>query len=80
MPSFCVCNIFVTRRGLYLYRHENRRAIMFLCTTIEAIVAVVAGILIAVCTKKADGVIYSKLDKIGRVTNILLLLFYVGFS
>ena len=30
--------------------------------------------------KKADGVTYSKLDKIGRVTNILLLLFYVGFS
>ena len=53
---------------------------MFLYTAIEAIVGVVAGILIAVCTKKADGVIYSKLDKIGRVTNILLLLFYVGFS
>ena len=53
---------------------------MFLYTTIEAIVAVVAGILIAVCTKKADGVICGKLDKIGRVTNILLLLFYVGFS
>ena len=53
---------------------------MFLYTTIEAIVAVIAGILLAVCTKKADGVIYSKLDKIGRVTNILLLLFYVGFS
>ena len=53
---------------------------MFLYTTIEAIVAVVAGILIAVSTKKADGVTYSKLDKIGRVTNILLLLFYVGFS
>ena len=30
--------------------------------------------------KKADDVTYSKLDKIGRVTNILLLLFYVGFS
>ena len=47
---------------------------MFLYTSIEAIVAVVAGILIAVCTKKADDVTYSKLDKIGRVTNILLLL------
>ena len=46
---------------------------MFLYTSIEAIVAVVAGILIAVCTKKADDVTYSKLDKIGRVTNILLL-------
>ena len=53
---------------------------MFLYTSIEAIVAIVAGILIAVCTKKADGVSYSKLDKIGRFTNILLLLFYVGFS
>ena len=53
---------------------------MFLYTAIEAIVGVVAGILIAVCTKKAEGVTYSKLDKIGQVTNILLLLFYVGFS
>ena len=53
---------------------------MFLYTTIEAIVAVIAGILIAVCTKKADGVVYGKLDKIGRITNLILLLFYVGFS
>ncbi len=53
---------------------------MFLYTTIEAIVAVIAGILIAACTKKADGVVYSRLDKVGRITNILLLLAYVGFS
>ena len=53
---------------------------MYLYTTIEAIVAIVAGILIAACAKKADGVAYGKLDKIGRVTNILRLLFYVGFS
>ena len=53
---------------------------MFLYTTVEAIAAVVAGLLIAVCSKRADGVTYSKLDKIGRVTNVLLLLFYVGFS
>ena len=53
---------------------------MFIYITMEAIVAVVAGILIAVCTKKSDGVIYSKLDKAGRITNMLLLLFYVGFS
>lgn len=33
---------------------------MFLYTTIEAIVAIVAGILIAVCTKKADGVVYGQ--------------------
>jgi cytochrome bd-type quinol oxidase subunit 2 len=53
---------------------------MFLYTTIEAIAAIVAGILIAVRTKKADGVTYGKLDKIGRVTNIILLLLYIGFS
>lgn len=53
---------------------------MFLYTVIEAVVGIIAGILIAVCTKKADGVIYGKLDKIGRITNILLLLVYVGFS
>ena len=53
---------------------------MYLYTIIEAVIAVVAGILIAVCTKRADCVTYGKLDKIGRVTNILLLLFYVGFS
>ena len=53
---------------------------MYLYTVIEAVIAVIAGILIAVCTKKANGVTYGKLDKIGRITNILLLLFYLGFS
>lgn len=53
---------------------------MFLYTVTEAIIAVIAGILIAICTKKAEGVTYNKLDKIGQVTNILLCLFYVGFS
>ena len=53
---------------------------MFLYTVIEAVVGVIVGILLAVCTKKADGVNYTKLDKIGRITNILLLLVYVGFS
>ena len=50
---------------------------MFLYTVIEAIVAVVAGILLAVCTKKAEGVTYGKLDKIGRITNVVLLVLYV---
>ena len=53
---------------------------MFLYTTIAAIAAVIIGILIAVGTKKAEGVTYGKLDKIGRITNLLLLLVYVGFS
>ena len=49
---------------------------MFLYTTIEAVVAVIAGILIAVCTKKTDGVVYSKLDKAGRITNFILIPVY----
>ena len=53
---------------------------MFLYTVVEAVIAVIAGILIAACTKRAEGVTYGKLDKIGGITNILLLLFYVGFS
>lgn len=50
---------------------------MFLYITIEAIVAVIAGILLASCTKKADGVTYGKLDKAGRITNILLIPVYL---
>ena len=53
---------------------------MFLYTAIAAIAAVIIGILIAVGTKKAEGVTYGKLDKIGRITNLLLLLLYVGSS
>lgn len=53
---------------------------MFLYITIEAIVAVIVGILIAVCTKKADGVVYEKLDKAGRITNILLIPVYLCLS
>ena len=50
---------------------------MFIYIIIEAIVAVIAGILLAVCTKKAEGVVYGKLDKAGRITNILLIPVYV---
>ena len=50
---------------------------MYLYTIIEAVVAVAAGILIAVCTKKTEGVTYTKLDKVGRITNILLIPAYV---
>ena len=53
---------------------------MFLYTVIEAAVGVITGILLAVCTKKADGVTYGKLDKAGRITNILLIPAYVCFS
>ena len=53
---------------------------MYLYTVIESVVAVVAGIVIAICTKKADGVVYGALDKAGRITNILLIPVYVCLS
>ena len=46
----------------------------------EAIVGLVGGILLALLTKKADGVVYNKLDKVGIVTNILLIPIYLYFS
>ena len=53
---------------------------MYLYTLAEALIGVIAGILLAVRTKKADGVIYGKLDKAGRITNILLIPVYVCLS
>ena len=53
---------------------------MFLYTIIEAIVGIAAYILLALCTKKSPGVTYGKLDKAGRITNIVLLLVYVVVS
>ena len=47
---------------------------------IEAVVGIVAGILLAVRTKRAEGVAYGKLDRVGCVTNIALLLVYAMLS
>ena len=46
----------------------------------EAIIAMITGIVLAVSTKKAEGVVYGKLDKAGRIMNILLLIIYVCLS
>ena len=46
----------------------------------EAIVGIVGGLLLALLSKKAEGVIYSKLDKTGRITNILLITVYALLS
>ena len=43
---------------------------------IEAVVGVVVGLLLAFCTKKAEGVTYGKLDQAGKITNIALLVVY----
>ena len=53
---------------------------MYLYTIIEAIIAVVAGVVLAVCSKKAEGVTYGKLDKAGRITNIILILVYTALA
>ena len=50
---------------------------MFLYVIVEAVIAVVAGLLIAVRTQKADGVVYGKLDKAGKITNIILIPVYI---
>jgi cytochrome bd-type quinol oxidase subunit 2 len=47
---------------------------------IVAIVAPIAGLLIALCTKKAEDVVYGKLDKAGRITNIVLIPIYAVLS
>ena len=53
---------------------------MTLYTIIEAVAGIIAGILIAVRTKKSDGVVYGRLDNAGRITNILLIPLYVILS
>lgn len=50
---------------------------MYLFAALAAIVATIVGIIMAARTKKAEGLIYGKLDKAGVVTNILLIPVYV---
>ena len=52
--------------------------IIYLIT--EAIIGIIGGILIALLTKRVEGVEYGKLDKIGRITNILLIPVYACLS
>ena len=51
---------------------------MFVYVILEAIVGVVLGILLAVCTKRSADVTYGKLDRAGQIINILLIPVY-GF-
>ena len=53
---------------------------MFIYTIAAAMISVIAGFFIAVRTKKAEDVIYGKLDKVGRITNIILSLVYIFLS
>ena len=53
---------------------------MFIYVIIEALIGIVAGLLLAICTKKNPNVTYGKLDKAGVVTNILLTVLYAVLS
>ena len=54
--------------------------IMYIVSALLAIVATIVAILMAACSKKADGVVYGKLDTTGRITNILLIPVYIALS
>ena len=53
---------------------------MYLYTTLAIIIGLIAGIILAASTKKAEGVIYGKRDKAGRITNIALIPVYFVLS
>ena len=46
---------------------------MFIYIILQALVGVIGGFIIAFRRKKAEGVIYGKLDKVGIATNIILI-------
>ena len=50
---------------------------MYIYFALVAIIGLVAGIIIAARSKKAEGIVYGKLDKAGIVTNILLIPVYL---
>lgn len=58
----------------------EKRKVMGIYVVIEAIVGVVGGLLLAICTKKAEGVSYGRLDRAGQATNILLTIAYLLVS
>ena len=53
---------------------------MFLYVILAAIAGIASGILIAKCTKRADGAEYGKLDRAGRITNVVLTAAYACFA
>ena len=53
---------------------------MFLYYALAVIACIVAGVIIAVRSRKAEGVSYGVLDKVGIVTNILLIPAYIVVS
>ena len=54
--------------------------IMTIYVLLEALVGIIGGIFIATRTKKVDGIEYNKLDKAGRIINIILTVVYLVAS
>ena len=50
---------------------------MYLYFALAALIGFVAGVAMAVRSKKAEGVVYGKLDKAAKITNVLLIPLYV---
>ena len=53
---------------------------MYICVLLSALLGLVAGLVLAIRTKKAEDVIYGKLDKAGKIVNIVLIPVYVCLS
>lgn len=51
---------------------------MFLYTVLSALVGIAVGIFLAAHTKKAEGISYGRLDRAGKVTNIVLIPLYAS--
>ena len=49
---------------------------MYLLAALAALAGLIAGIFLAVSAKKAEGLVYGKLDKVGLITNLLLIPLY----
>ena len=53
---------------------------MFVYVILEAIAGIVAGIVIANRPKRSDNVTYGKLDRAGKITNVILAVVYACLS
>lgn len=53
---------------------------IYIYTCLEAIVGLVIGLYVAIRTKKDANVVFGQLDKIGQITNVLLLIVYLRLA
>ena len=53
---------------------------MFIYIFVEAIAAIIIGLVLAISSKRDPEVVFNKRDKIGRITNIILIPIYLILS